>query len=70
MSGPGFAPPDLCSIRTAHEQEKLAEAVRGGRFWLSLTTFSRLGSSGYAYGAVVLPEVSSSSERHRRRRTS
>ena len=30
MPGPGFAPPDLCSIRTAAEQEELAEAVRGG----------------------------------------
>ena len=30
MSGPGFAPPDLCSIRAADEQEELAEAVRGG----------------------------------------
>jgi len=26
----GFAPPDPCSIRTANEQEELAEAVRGG----------------------------------------
>ena len=30
MSGPGFASPDLCSIRAAAEQEELAEAVRGG----------------------------------------
>ncbi len=30
MPGPGSAPPDLCSIRTAAEQEELAEAVRGG----------------------------------------
>jgi hypothetical protein len=30
MPGPGFAPPDLCSIRAAAEQEELAEAVRGG----------------------------------------
>ena len=30
MSGPRFAPPDLCSIRTADEQDELAEAVRGG----------------------------------------
>jgi hypothetical protein len=30
MSGLGFAPPDLCSIRTAAGQEGLAEAVRGG----------------------------------------
>ena len=30
MSGPGFARPDLCSIRAAAEQEELAEAVRGG----------------------------------------
>ena len=30
MSGPGFAPPDLCSIRAAAEQEELAEAARGG----------------------------------------
>jgi hypothetical protein len=30
MSGPGFAPPDLCSIRTAGEQDELAEAVRSG----------------------------------------
>jgi hypothetical protein len=29
MSGPGFARPDLCSIRTAGEQEERAEAVRG-----------------------------------------
>ena len=29
MPGPGFARPDLCSIRTADEQEELAEAVRG-----------------------------------------
>ena len=27
---PGFARPDLCSIRTAGEQEELAEAVPGG----------------------------------------
>ena len=30
MSDPGFARPDLCSIRTAGEQDELAEAVRGG----------------------------------------
>src|SRR5689334_23643665 len=30
MSDPRFARPDLCSIRTADEQEELAEAVRGG----------------------------------------
>ena len=30
MSGPGFAPHDLCSIRGAAEQDELAEAVRGG----------------------------------------
>jgi hypothetical protein len=30
MSGPGFAPPDLCSIRAAAEQDEPAEAVRGG----------------------------------------
>ena len=30
MSDPGFARPDLCSIRTAGGQEELAEAVRGG----------------------------------------
>jgi hypothetical protein len=30
MSGPGFARPDLCSIRAAAEQEELAEAFRGG----------------------------------------
>ena len=30
MSGPGFARPDLCSIRTADEHEELAEAVHGG----------------------------------------
>ena len=30
MSYPAFAPPDLRSIRTAAEQEELAEAVRGG----------------------------------------
>src|SRR5271157_3801238 len=30
MSGPGFVPPDLCSIRAAAGQEELAEAVRGG----------------------------------------
>jgi hypothetical protein len=30
MPGPGFARPDLCSIRAAVEQEELAEAVRGG----------------------------------------
>jgi hypothetical protein len=30
MPGPGFAPPDLRSIRTAAEQEELAEAARGG----------------------------------------
>ena len=30
MPDPGFARPDLCSIRTADEQEELAEAVRGG----------------------------------------
>jgi hypothetical protein len=30
MPGPGFARPDLCSIRTADEQDELAGAVRGG----------------------------------------
>jgi hypothetical protein len=30
MSDPGFARPDLCSIRIADEHEELAEAVRGG----------------------------------------
>ena len=30
MSDPGFARPDLCSIRAAAEQVELAEAVRGG----------------------------------------
>ena len=30
MPGPGFAPPDLCSIHTAAEHEELAEAVRRG----------------------------------------
>ena len=30
MSDPGFARPDLCSIRTAADQEELAEAVRSG----------------------------------------
>ena len=30
MSYPGFTRPDLCSIRTADEQDELAEAVRSG----------------------------------------
>ena len=30
MPHPGFAQSDLCSIRTADEQDQLAEAVRGG----------------------------------------
>jgi Protein of unknown function (DUF2637) len=30
MSDPGLTRPDLCSIRTAAEQEEPAEAVRGG----------------------------------------
>ena len=30
MPGPGFAPPDLCSIRAAADPEELAEAVRSG----------------------------------------
>ena len=30
MSGPGFARRDLCSIRTANEQDEFAGAVRGG----------------------------------------
>ena len=30
MSYPGFAPPDLCSIRAAAEQDELAEAARSG----------------------------------------
>jgi hypothetical protein len=30
MSDPGFARPDLCSIRTADEQDELAEVVRSG----------------------------------------
>jgi hypothetical protein len=30
MPGPSLTPPDLCSIRTADEQDELAEAVRGG----------------------------------------
>jgi hypothetical protein len=43
MSDPGFAPPDLCSIRTAAERKELAEAVRGGfsataTHWAAMTT--------------------------------
>ena len=30
MSGPGFGPPDPCSIRAAAEQEELAVAARSG----------------------------------------
>ena len=30
MSDPGFGRPDLCSIRTAAEQDEPARAVRGG----------------------------------------
>jgi hypothetical protein len=30
MPDPGFAQPDLCSIRTANEQDELAQAVHGG----------------------------------------
>ena len=30
MPGPGFAQPDLCSMRTADEQDQLAKVVRGG----------------------------------------
>ena len=30
MPDPGFARSDLCSIRTAEDQEEPAEAVRGG----------------------------------------
>ena len=30
MPDPGFARPDLCSIRTANEQDELAKAARGG----------------------------------------
>ena len=30
MFGPGFARPDLCSIRAAAEQDERAEAVRSG----------------------------------------
>ena len=30
MPGPGFGPPDLCSIRAAAGQEERAQAVRGG----------------------------------------
>ena len=30
MSDPGFARPDLCSIRTAYEQDELAKPIRGG----------------------------------------
>jgi Protein of unknown function (DUF2637) len=30
MSGPGFARPDLCSIRASDEQDELAEVVRSG----------------------------------------
>jgi hypothetical protein len=30
MSYPGFVRPDLCSIRTAGEQDELAEATRSG----------------------------------------
>jgi Protein of unknown function (DUF2637) len=30
MPGPGFAPPDLCSIRAAAEQDEHGGAVRGG----------------------------------------
>jgi hypothetical protein len=39
MSDPGFAPPDLCSIRTAAERKELAEEVRGV-----------LGADGYPRG--------------------
>ena len=39
MSYPGFAPPDLCPIRAAAEQEELAEAVLGG-----------VGADGYPLG--------------------
>ena len=30
VSDTGFARPDLCSIRTANEQDEFAKAVRGG----------------------------------------
>ena len=30
MSDPGLTRPDLCSIRTAAEQEELAESLHGG----------------------------------------
>jgi hypothetical protein len=30
MSCPGFARPDLCSMRTSGEQDEFAEAVRSG----------------------------------------
>ena len=30
MSDPGFVRHDLCSIRTANEQDEFAKAVRGG----------------------------------------
>jgi len=39
MPHPGFAQPDLCSIRTADEQDELAEAVRSG-----------VGAAGYPLG--------------------
>ncbi|HEY0998672.1 MAG TPA: hypothetical protein VGD83_03455 [Streptosporangiaceae bacterium] len=47
MSYPGFARPDLCSIRTADEQDELAEAARSG--------FSAVGDSlGDDYAPVPL----------------
>ncbi len=39
MSYPRFARPDLCSIRTADEQDELAEAFRSG-----------FGAAGYPFG--------------------
>jgi Protein of unknown function (DUF2637) len=44
MSGPGFVPPDLCSIRAAAEQEEPAEAGRG-----------RFSTDGYPLGGDYSP---------------
>ena len=46
MPDPGFAPPDPCPVRAADEQEKLAEAVRGG-----------FSAAGYPLGDDDLPAL-------------
>jgi hypothetical protein len=48
MSGPGFTPPDLCSISAATEQTEFADAVSG-----LLSSDSYPMASDYPLGSLV-----------------